>query len=221
MKTMDISNKTLALFLLAAMVVSLGGTIMSLSQLSDLSATGLVTDTGTVNVDIAAAVSITTEDDSSIDFGECTPLAGVNATVNSEGTGANQSICAGITGPGDADFIAVRNNGNVPVTLDVTTSQHGEADGGTFLDSDSGESRFSIKAVDDGTNGNNGGCAGTLLSTYEAFTDSGSGDNKRLCDDLSVGASANSILAHVEIVVPFDAPTAGDSLTLTFDGQQV
>lgn len=209
---MDISNKTLALFLLAAMVVSLGGTIMSLSQLSDLSATGLITDTGTVNIDIAAAVSITTEDDNAINFGTCTPFAGQNATVNSEGT-ENSTICDG-TFP---DPIAIRNNGNVNALVTVQSSKFGVADGGTFLTSDSAESRFSIKTISDGV-GFSGGCSGTLIGTYDAFTTAA--DNKTACSVLDVGATANSILAHVQIVVPFDAPTAGDSLTLTFEGTQ-
>jgi len=73
---MDISNKTLALFLLGAIVVSLGGTIMSLNKLGDISSVGLVTQTGTVNLAIESSLSITTQDRDTINFGTCGVAAG-------------------------------------------------------------------------------------------------------------------------------------------------
>lgn len=216
MKTMDISNKTLALFLLAAMVVSLGGTIMSLSHISDLSATGLVTDTGTVDLEIETALSITTEDDNNIDFGECQPLAGVTGTINSEGTENTSEICDNfLAGNG----IAVRNNGNVDALVNVSVSDVGAAQGGTFLDSTSDESSVAVRTVDLGS-GFDGGCQDGLIGSYDVFTAAGSSGMKTACSDLRFGASENSFLAHFQIDVPFDAPTGTSQLTVTFDAEE-
>lgn len=217
---MDITNKTLALFLLAAVVVSLGGTLMNLSQLSDLSPTGLATDTGEVDIEITGTVSITTEDSDAIDFGQCSPLAGEEAVVNSEGDGADQIQCDGINDTDSSQAIAVRNNGNINALVEVSTDMVGAAQGGDFLDSTSGNSSIAIRSVNDGAEGNSGGCIGTTLDSYETFTDTGLDDEKTVCSELGFGGSTNSILAHIEIVIPFDAPTGQETFTLTFEGSQ-
>lgn len=207
--------------MLAAVVVSLGGTIMNLNQLTTISTTGLATDTGTVDIDIAATVSITTEDSNQIDFGQCTPLSGVAATINSEGTGGNQSICDGISNSSQEAAIAVRNNGNIDANVVVRTNATGAAESGSFLSSDSAESSIGIRTVDDGLAGNQGGCTGTMLSTYSTFTDTNIAGEQTACSVLEFGGTQNSFLAHVELVIPFDAPQGADSFTLTFEGSQV
>lgn len=217
---MTISNKTLALFMLAAVVVSLGGTIMNLNQLTTISTTGLATDTGTVNIDIAATVSITTEDSNLINFGQCTPLSGEAAMVNSEGTGGNQSICDGINEPTDSTPISVRNNGNIDAVVTVRTNATGAADGGEFLSSDSASSSVAIRTINDGFGSFEGGCSGSVLGTYSVFNTTGIPGEKTACSLLQFGGTQNSILAHIELNIPFDAPQGADGFTLTFEGSQ-
>lgn len=217
---MTISNKTLALFMLAAVVVSLGGTILNLNQLTTISTTGLATDTGTVNIDIAATVSITTEDSNAINFGQCTPLSGEPALVNSEGTAGNQSICDGINAPVDSVPIAVRNNGNIDALVVVRTNATGAAQGGQFLNSDSASSSVAIRTVDEGFGSFQGGCSGTVLSSYSIFNATGVAGDKTACSVLQFGGTQNSILAHIQLNIPFDAPQGADGFTVTFEGSQ-
>ena len=55
---MDVSNKTLAMFLVAAVVVSLVGTIISLNKLGTLTTTGYATGTGRVELNVSTTTSI-------------------------------------------------------------------------------------------------------------------------------------------------------------------
>ncbi|MCF7799319.1 hypothetical protein K9M74_05445, partial [Candidatus Woesearchaeota archaeon] len=80
---MDISNKTLGLLLVAAIVVSVGGTLMSLNQLESVSPTGFATTgSGTVDLDIGSYVAIVV-DDTAINFGTCTLVDTGNTLFNS------------------------------------------------------------------------------------------------------------------------------------------
>ena len=73
----DISNRTLAIMMVVAILVSLGGLFMSLDRLSKLQAgvppgitTFATSGPGRANVTIAAVLSIIL-DDNKIDFGHC------------------------------------------------------------------------------------------------------------------------------------------------------
>ncbi|MBN2053112.1 hypothetical protein JW756_06415, partial [Candidatus Woesearchaeota archaeon] len=64
---MDMSNKSLALLLVAAIVISLGGAIITLNELNERGATGMVDYSGTVQAIISTNVSCNI--DSNITFG--------------------------------------------------------------------------------------------------------------------------------------------------------
>ena len=211
---MDISNKTLALFLLGAIVVSLGGTILSLNKLGDLTTTGFVT--GNVTLLIDDQLSITTEDRATINFGTCTPFPSVAATINSEDT-ANTSICVGSSGLGAEGGIFVRNNGNVDARVTLQASDHGAADNsGTFLDSTSGTSSLQYRTTNDGHSSGppyTGGCTG-MQGSYTAIDNTT--DGWLVCNNLTFGSTANSVQTRIQIVVPHDVAPGSDLVTLTF-----
>ena len=237
---MSVSNKTLSVLLLAAIVVSLGGTFISLNRLGDLPTIGHATDTGTVDLNIESLLSITTADSNAINFGTC-ELSGPDAnqmiTINSETVGGLESAgegdnggCEGYT---EAVPIAVRNNGNVDVEVQMEVNNTGTAEGGTFLnsgDTGSTDSEFNYKLLDDGwvhvTSGDQmaGGCTGNLgpgtgsgdMTDYVAFESTGL---INACSDLASGSTANSFLAHFEIVIP-DATSEGDSIQITFEASE-
>ena len=77
MEKMDISNKTLAMFLVAAIVVSIAGTTISLNRLGDISTspTGFATSgVGNVSLNVNTDLSIVL-DEAWINFGDCVPPA--------------------------------------------------------------------------------------------------------------------------------------------------
>lgn len=212
---MDISNKTLALFLLGAIVVSLGGTILSLNKLGEVSTTGLVTQGGEVNLTIADSLSITTADNSVIDFGTCTPAGGSTVTINSEGGVNTTSTCGAYAGDG----IFVRNNGNVNANVTIQSNVVGAAQSGAFLNSTIGTSSLQYRTVGAGFGGNSNGCESGLVASYTAFA--AAATEYLVCGNLTYGDPANSFETHIQIVIPSDVPPGATGATLTFTAEQV
>ena len=133
---MDISNKTLAMFLVAAIVLSLGGTLISLNKLNNIvGPTALATQqTGTVNFSIYETLDISISN-ATLDFGRVVVNAsqGDNcqfATLSNNGTtGENLRQCwvndtwtadngkSQIALPNVTTKIMLQNDGNLNITL--------------------------------------------------------------------------------------------------------
>jgi hypothetical protein len=135
---MDISNKTLALFLVAAIILSLGGTIVSLNKLQQVTGpTGFISRTGRVNLTILQATDISLSN-ATIDFG--TGVVNTSNTVcanrsvlSNNGTGQNLNNCwandtYAVGRPNNAagtetSKIFIQNDGNINVTITFTSAQ--------------------------------------------------------------------------------------------------
>ncbi|MFH1915847.1 MAG: hypothetical protein ABIJ21_01150 [Nanoarchaeota archaeon] len=132
---MDISNKTLALFLVAAIVLSLGGTLISLNRINEITTgpTGYATTgTGMVNLSIVTNTDISIIN-ATVDFG-----AGVvnvsngcnyanlsnNFTTgwNAAGCWVNQSFNGAAVRNETSKFV-VQNDGNVNVSVTMQSVQ--------------------------------------------------------------------------------------------------
>ena len=136
----DISNRTLAIMMVVAILVSLGGLFMSLDRLSKLQVgappfiTGLVTQgTGYANVSIAETLSIVLSD-SNINFGACGfPGGGVDLVLESNWTCNGLAACTSLnitpgssclnSDPGNSS-INVTNDGNVGVNVTFTSDKN-------------------------------------------------------------------------------------------------
>ncbi len=213
---MDISNKTLAMFLVAAIVVSVAGTIVSLNKLDSVSYTGFATSmTGNVSVTVASQLSITTADSDTINFGSCTPQSGADSVINSEDTQDTPSVCTGFS----ATNISVRNDGNVNANVTINASDRGEAHGGTFINGASDNSWVAYKTVNQSGHGSYaGGCMSSVQSSYTNITATYNTWMKA-CENLAYGPTYNSIDTHVQIMIPSDAVVGSDQLVLTFYAQ--
>jgi len=213
---MDISNKTLAVFLLAAIVVSLGGTIVSLNRLDSLSATGFASSgTGNVSLNIQSSLSITTADNALINFSSCTPLSGSEAIINSEGAINTSVVCTGFS----TDNISVRNDGNVNANVTVRPNVIGQAQGGSFLTAASATSAVAYKTIARGIDSYGNGCANvsTLVASYTNF--SSTVTNVTVCPNLTSGLVNNSVLTHIQIIVPYDVAAGQQDVILTYVAQ--
>lgn len=223
---MDISNRALAVLLLATMVVSLGGTIVSLNRLGSLSTTGFTpaVGVGTVNLTINESISITTEDSSFINFGLCIPFPGMATVVNSEEGENTSTRCPEYVpsvnpeDPGDYGhgYIAVRNNGNVDVNVTIVSDDVGAAQGGGFLNSSSGTSTLEFRIDNDGHDSYGGGCDGNIPAGREVYTPFNLTDPEVLvCGNLTTDSTDNSFLTYIQITLPYDA-TGSAEAELTF-----
>jgi hypothetical protein len=191
---MDISNRALGLLLVAAIVISIGGTVISLNNLDGFSTTGYATalDNGTVSLSVATSLSIVLDNDA-IDFGTCTLPGGVSLDVDSDlnGSALNNSKCDAASSWGTAgEFLTVRNNGNVDANVTITTN--------TTALNFFGQDASSWIAYKGDVTGANGGCSSGLVSTYTNLTTAAEYIFCNVLDADLVDNSANlTIKAHM------------------------
>ncbi|MFH1133553.1 MAG: hypothetical protein V1735_03620, partial [Nanoarchaeota archaeon] len=129
----DISNRTLAILMLFAIVISLGGLYLSTNRLARIGGiTGFASSgTGSVNVTIVSFNSIAIED-ALINFGNCTPTAGTGDNLSSNESSEPACVTTGGTGSGVyPDNVSVSNDGNTNINVTVKTSNTGTFIGGT------------------------------------------------------------------------------------------
>jgi len=127
---MDISNRTLGLLLIAAIVVSIGSTFFMLDNMNTIP-TGFATlnDDGTVNLTVGEYASITLVDDV-IDFGECDLDITGGAVTTVFDSAAQNTDCDGAVGTA-ADFMNLSNDGTALVSVTIASDVTGASLWGT------------------------------------------------------------------------------------------
>ncbi len=203
-----ISNKALAVLVVAAIVVSVFSTLLTLDsltkfrQLADEQVTGrLTTGDGQVNFSVSNTASILMNN-AIIDFGsgyvnatKCT-----NATLTVNDTGFSDPGDCWVATPNSADTpILFENDGNVNATLTVT----GE-NGVTFFNSYSGSYPYNITWT--ARNNETLACtewSGTASSAWNNFT----GGADSICDNFRfLPENQDELAVDIRITVPVDLP---------------
>jgi hypothetical protein len=206
---MDVSNRTLAVLLIAAIVFSVGGTLMSFSQTGVGSPTGFATNStdGTVQLTINQAISITLID-SDINFGNCNvSTSGLTNYDSSLGSsGVNNSLCSGSL----PDNITIENDGNVEANVTVQTLYNGTT---MFGDDNAHIGFFAANVTGDE------GCAGTLTTTRTNM--SVEGQDYLVCDNLTFGASNDQIAYFAYITLSDQSTSVQTSTTVTFEARVI
>lgn len=238
---MEMSNRTIAILLIATIVVYLGGTFISLNRLAgyEYTPTGLATDdqSGNVSVTIASTTSITWVI-SAIHWGSgyvntscnnCTMQ--VNSTDSLGGTSEtfDDSCCLGNFNKTNESLL-LRNNGNVDVSLMMNISSNHTDWFGTDT-----PAAFQFKIVDEYTREHDDtdlsdtalACAGNSTDddgwyAYEGETwvdlDSWTGPPRYICGDDDAGynftyiGTKNEANFDFKIVIP-RAYTTGTTVT--------
>jgi hypothetical protein len=216
---MELSNKSLAILLLAAMVISLGGTILSLNRMNSIETVGFATTgTGIVNLTISSFMSITTNESSIVDFGTCTLNESRAINLTSTSQLDTVTYCPSYTGANITN-ISVRNNGNVPVN--VTLASNVCAPGGgnvtcTFLNNSnlavSENGLFQFNTTSAGKLTYTGGCVGPVgMTTFNA-----SGTPYIACTNLASAGTANSFITDFLVRLPRGLAIGPKIATLTY-----
>ena len=208
---MAMTNKTLSVLLIAAIVVSIGGTFFSLMMLKSPSPTGMATNQdGDVTLTVAELLSINLED-AAIDFGECTPANTQSIFVDSnQAQGAvNNANCTGSSA--FPDIMTLANNGNVDANVYITVTKNASDLFGT-----AGDNGFGYKTFNDSINP---GCAGALQTAYVNFTTTGA-TQYNVCDNLTALNGNNKVGISAAAWLSTQA-TGGGSDTWTFTAEQV
>ena len=211
----DYSNRTLAYLLLITLVISLGGTFISLNQLGNVgqpkisgSATS-ATGTGSLTTGSSLGLTLIT---SSIQFGTCYPGAGNTTVVRSNDTtnnGTGDSRCTFAGPAANPQNFTVENSGTQGINVSLQSNSI-QLTGGTYNQS----LWFAyVNAT------NSPGCykAGLAHATWWNITTVAT-DNQT-CANLSAGASNKRIWVFLQLYIPYDAPMGTRSATITFTGR--
>ncbi len=116
---MELSNKSLALLLVAAIVISLGGTLISLNRLSQQGLTGLAA--GTVVLNVSENMSCTIS--SNVSFG--TSVGQILTIVNLSTAVANTNGFTDCTSNDACRGMMINNTGNINVNVTFSSDKNG------------------------------------------------------------------------------------------------
>jgi len=207
-----VSNRVLAGFVIGAVVVSVFGVLFSLGSFSALQdtlhSTGYASSgQGEVRVTFPTTLSITTSDSDTIAFSGCSP----GGVIYSNVSGGNSFGDCDEFSPGE---ILVRNDGSYEANVTLEASAWGEAHGGSFLNSSTGDSWVAYKVSNASSHASfGGGCAGAFPADWVNVTD---GNETRVCDTLLPGGVNNSVEFDIAIFIPAGVGQGENNLSLTF-----
>ncbi|MBU0456912.1 MAG: hypothetical protein ABH824_03005 [Nanoarchaeota archaeon] len=219
----EVSNKTIVALLTVALVITVVGTVVSVSKLSGLGGryttlTGLATDTGTTSITVAgtAAIQVT---DASIDFGSgyynvsCTTGYAWLAS-NAEGTNCWLNTSGQVPEPID-DPHELENNGTTSISITADISNFNASDficGGNGCPGTS-TSNVAIRMID-----TSAGCTVTEQTTYTTLADDNSVTQVTLCGSLSPQDNQDDIEVNFNLTVPQDVDQGAKTATITYTG---
>lgn len=194
----DISNKTLALLLGVAIVVSLVGIF---TAETGTIITGRATDTGTGTLDFETDSVVDITVSGTINWGIGAVTTGQDsATLYSDGTATLNGNWSTQNTP-----ITVENVGTENVSLTIYSSNDAEH----FIGGTSPAMTFTA------TQSEANSCPGTLAGATTAYTnDTGTS----VCDSFGTLGTANALEVDFTLTVPADADTSTHTQTVTFTG---
>ncbi len=204
---MELNNRTLVYLVSIALLITLFGTIISLTRLQDIHyLTGLATS-GPVNVTVTttAAINLTQHN---INWGAGTVNPGqTNAVLDTFGT---PYVARGSWGTSGVDGFELQNIGNVVLNITINSTETAS----TYIGGSSPAFNFHV------TNATgNGSCVGVMLTGEQAFP---ANDIKTaICHKLNFTTNNDFLTIDINITVPEDAPTGSKNTTIYFDACDV
>ncbi|MBU1111238.1 MAG: hypothetical protein KJ896_00530 [Nanoarchaeota archaeon] len=227
----DVSNKTIVALLAVALVVSIAGTLYSVSELNDLGGTymlltGAATDSGTATITIQGTADVTVTD-AAIAFGTGyvnASCADGEAWISSDGEGSGCWLnTSGEVPAATDDSHTVENNGTTSTTLSVTLS---DTDAEAFLCEAVGGCTGSTTAAvyvkaEDGGDGEAGACSSGLNTTYESIATHDATTSQQLCAQFNPEAATDVLEVNYNLTLPPDMPQGLKTGTVTYTATAV
>jgi hypothetical protein len=206
---MEMSNKTLAMLLVAAIAVSLFGTIFSLNRLGTLGTTGYaISANGTATVYVNTSTSIRFAV-SSVNWGTGTvnTTGGyVNCTMMTGGT-ANSAGCAGFTQV--TQGFVLENDGNTMDTVQLSSN----ASAAQFIGGDSSGGgplfRYTV------TNNETGSCTSPAPPSFTDVNITAPGTPVCPSSGLNYSDTRDSMNINIYVNIPYTAPQGQKTAILT------
>ncbi len=213
----DISNKGLALILLVAMVISVGGTIFTLSKLDSYGGSiGYVTvnETGKTNFSITSSLSIRFTDLTVMQFGagyvnDTIPSGNcvINSTMDAAAIGAAASGCIGFNTTISSRNLTIENDGNILANVSFNFTKNAT----NFIGGTTPSFQFLIK------NNETGSC-GTIMngSTWTEVNINGANGSSgvRVCNMFNTSDTNDTFYAALAVTIPKTASTGGHTVDI-------
>ncbi|MFP4524390.1 MAG: hypothetical protein ACLFO2_03720 [Candidatus Woesearchaeota archaeon] len=205
---------------MAAIVVSIAGTTISLNKLETMreGPTGYATyDEGNVSLTVSDSLSIVLENDRDLlNFGSCQPPEdGIVIDSDADWGGAKHDGACG--GYSDEGFLQLRNNGNMDANVTMNVTDAGEAHGGTFLESN--DALGSWIAYKIANNTDHPGCVSGAATNYTNITNADRQDLPA-CDNLQAAGNDHSMNLYAKVYLPQTTHIGQDDLQITFWAQE-
>jgi hypothetical protein len=211
----DITNKTLAAFLLIATIVSMGGFLLTFETLDGLSGRATF-DTGNSNFSINSTISVSfTTNAVEFGIGVVNESGAHNCTLNTSGPGMRNGAANPVGGPDCIGFNAtlaplrIQNQGTQNVTLNISFN----ATGTTFVTGTTPELGFKATTNETGSCGN--ATSLTFNTAYQAVTLANT--NYSICNSTTFGWVPNNRTLNLDlgIRIPQDATPGVKRVTIT------
>ena len=198
---MDMSNKSLALLLIAAIIISLGGTLISLNKLTQQGFAGFAAAQGQVQLQMSTNISCNV--DSNVSFGSAGQIASpiIISTMKNNLAFSNYSDC---TSNINCEGLQINNTGNV----NINVSFYSSANGTTLLGLGTVEGDFNYTvlngtlagpATEPGCRGDIGYPGGGGSIWYNV--PQGVGNTTRICQNLTYNDSADAITMEFNVSI--------------------
>ena len=220
----EISNKTLSIMLVIAMIVSIGGAMINISQLAELTRiapslqiTGCPT-VGTVNITVQnqAQINLSTFQ---VDFGPGFVQGGTAARLNTSSGKDGKENWTNVSGNAfSPDNITLENTGNQNISVNFTS----DVNGSELISRNTSTtpiSEFKFRGV----NKEAGACNTTtnLTTTYTNISDPVTEDDSNtvqndVCKCMRWESANDEIYLNIHLLIPEGAPVGGKNATLTF-----
>ncbi|MBN2459022.1 hypothetical protein JXB28_01955 [Candidatus Woesearchaeota archaeon] len=215
-----VSNKNLALLLIVAVVISLGGTLMSLNKIGQIEElrklplpvrqTGMAAYVGNVSLTITSNASCVVSNN--VSFGTAgQPSDSVNISTNADNTGEGFSDCtlANCTG------IEINNNGNVNLLVNFTSNVN--ATGLLVSQSDLTDNDFMYKVKNGTDAAARPGCIEYDLPEWSSINNSESGEASYICGNLTSGDTADTVTMEFNVTLEPDVVAGTKTAILTIN----
>lgn len=206
-------TKRLAVLIALAIVISLAGTVITLSSLPN-GITGFATDseTGTAQFAVAALTQITLND-ATVNFGTCTLNIANMSTFDSNASNGNslETTDSSTCGGSFPDRMELENTGNKYVNLSIKSNVSAT----NYINSNSAQGNFMFV----GTNKDTSACITGLASAFVNFT--AANTNYTLCSNFSPINTADELYISYRIALPPDTKEGTKSALITITAEDV
>lgn len=202
-------NRSFVVLLIAAIVVSIGSTVINLSSLQRIgSISGFALSAqGTVSFSVNESVSISLTDNT-VNFGECVlNNSGLITYMSNETNGTTISgfYCDGLSsGP---DYMVLENDGNVNVLVNLSSNVSGV----NFIGSPTNRGAFWFMATENET----GSCTGTLANSWTNIS-AADPTTYSVCTNLTNVDTNDALNVWFRLDLPDDTTVGTKSAQITF-----